>query len=69
MPERVVKACGQHTPATFAVSCFVFDDIVPNITLAGAVDETRALIRPAPVEAFDEPDAARTDVLLAGAGR
>jgi putative SOS response-associated peptidase YedK len=39
------------------------------IWLAGAVDEARALIRPAPFEVFDQAHAARTDALLAGAGR
>jgi len=37
--------------------------------LTGTVDEARALIRPAPVEVFDQTDTARTDALFARAGR
>nr|WP_297388808.1 hypothetical protein [uncultured Roseateles sp.] len=32
--------------------------------LGGTIDEARALIRPAPVEVFDQADAIRTDELL-----
>ncbi|MGN7873628.1 hypothetical protein ACTJKJ_08690 [Roseateles sp. 22389] len=37
--------------------------------LTGTVDEARALFRPAPVEVFDQADAAMTDAILPGAGR